>query len=403
MSAGGFIAQALLGGTKEAAQGIGNQIREEAKLKRQQALEKTRTDETMKAQAHQSALTQGRENLDREHQSEEAEKRRKHELALADKGHQQKKDLIDYDVQAKLNLAREQAETQGKLNDWQTTHLDRINSDIDNLQKMERDLMTGKTDGMEISLAGLDPAAQPQDAAGKLTIIRQRIKAKEIAFNRVLGNTKGMDSGMAILTEAANITDEADRQEFLADLRQSKAYDETLEKEVMEVWGAQSTPTTQADGATDNTPPAPKTDPASQETGAIQQAQAEDDTPPPPGLLSEAQQSTPQPTVDERPGANPRPAKSPNADKPLMEKQLGPAIEEGVKAVGRVVDERANTNVRKAADELRQIARGEAEPYQGNIRQFLMNNPEALRLLNAEDIQRLQARYGEKFINQFLQ
>lgn len=38
MSAGGFIAQAMLGGTQGAAQGIGNRIREEAKLKRQKAL-----------------------------------------------------------------------------------------------------------------------------------------------------------------------------------------------------------------------------------------------------------------------------------------------------------------------------------------------------------------------------
>ena len=56
MSVGGLIAQATLGATREVGQGIGDRIREEAKLKRQQALEGTRTMETMKRQTHNSGL-----------------------------------------------------------------------------------------------------------------------------------------------------------------------------------------------------------------------------------------------------------------------------------------------------------------------------------------------------------
>jgi len=59
MSAGGLIAQAVLGGAAEVGQGIGDRIREEAKLKRQQALAKTNTTEIMKRQAHDEALTRG--------------------------------------------------------------------------------------------------------------------------------------------------------------------------------------------------------------------------------------------------------------------------------------------------------------------------------------------------------
>jgi hypothetical protein len=59
MSAGGLIAQAFLGGAERVGQGIGDRIREEAKLKRQQALEGTRTTETMKQQAHVSSLKRG--------------------------------------------------------------------------------------------------------------------------------------------------------------------------------------------------------------------------------------------------------------------------------------------------------------------------------------------------------
>ena len=52
----GFIAQALLGATGGAATGMGNKLREEAKLKRQQILEGTRTEEAMKQDENRSGL-----------------------------------------------------------------------------------------------------------------------------------------------------------------------------------------------------------------------------------------------------------------------------------------------------------------------------------------------------------
>lgn len=67
MSAGGLIARMALGGAEAVGTGIGNRIREEAKLKRQQALEKTKTTETMKRQAHGEALKRGtNEQTDRQ-------------------------------------------------------------------------------------------------------------------------------------------------------------------------------------------------------------------------------------------------------------------------------------------------------------------------------------------------
>lgn len=59
MSAGGLLARAVLGATHGAATGIGERLREESKLKRRQALEQTRTTETMKRQAHNTALQRG--------------------------------------------------------------------------------------------------------------------------------------------------------------------------------------------------------------------------------------------------------------------------------------------------------------------------------------------------------
>lgn len=56
MSAGGLIAQALLGATGSAAQGVGQRLREEAKLKRQQTLDKTRTQNNMQERTYQAEL-----------------------------------------------------------------------------------------------------------------------------------------------------------------------------------------------------------------------------------------------------------------------------------------------------------------------------------------------------------
>lgn len=56
MSAGGLIAQAVLGGTHGAATGIGERLREEAKLKRQKALSDHKLENTKEASTHQSGL-----------------------------------------------------------------------------------------------------------------------------------------------------------------------------------------------------------------------------------------------------------------------------------------------------------------------------------------------------------
>jgi len=85
MSAAGLIGQALLGATHGAATGIGERLREESKLKRQKALEQTRSENSMQEAAHQSALNIGEAN---------------HGAGLTEKRdqrlHKQDKELIDY-------------------------------------------------------------------------------------------------------------------------------------------------------------------------------------------------------------------------------------------------------------------------------------------------------------------
>lgn len=407
MSAGGFIAQALLGGTEGAAQGIGNKIREEAKLKRQQALEGTRTENRMQEQAHGSALAIGQQNLQNEYASGEAEKKREHDLALADKQHGQQKDLADYKLTTELTLAREKAEASGSLSDWQNANLDRINGSIDNLQKMERDLMTGKSDGMQISLMGEEGGPEPQNTSDKLAVIRQRLKAEEIKFNRVLGNQRGVDTGMAVLSQAANVTGDEDKQEFLSDLRDSKSYSEDLERQVMQVWGSKDRPSQEVKASEPEQGAAPNPRPQSNEQQPPQQAQQQQ---PQGGMISQANAAPPpsrsqgpQPTADERPGANPRPPADPNAGKPTMEKKLGPMIEQGMKGVVDAQADYRNSRLDSLAKQLKQAANGNLENKYLDVKMVISRNPEVLRRLNVEDIQRLQEKYGEEFINQFLQ
>jgi len=59
MSAAGLIGQALLGATHGAASGVGERLREDAKLKRQKALEGTRSQNRKEEAAHTSALNMG--------------------------------------------------------------------------------------------------------------------------------------------------------------------------------------------------------------------------------------------------------------------------------------------------------------------------------------------------------
>lgn len=385
MSVGGFLSQALLGGAAEVGTGIGNKIREDARLKRQQALEQTRTDNTMQVQLHQSALDTGRDNLQREHASAESERGREHDIAMRNLDHENDKDLVNYNLSAKLELARKEAEQTGSLSDWQNANLDRINSDISHLHQMERELTSGRTG--EFGEIGL---VTPDNSGQKLTEIRQRLKAKEIAFNRVLGNSRGVDSGLAVLTEAARITDPQDRNEFLSDLQQSPIYNEALANDIRSVWDINTAPP--------NHQPQPgrEEEPVSQPTPTM--APDPQQQPPeaaPQGLLSQA--APPQ----QSPDAGQEPSATQSGD--WRERKLGPMLEAGAAAVGEAVGQRAEQNVEKSAGELSQIARGERDPYQGNIRQFLTNNPEALKRLSPEDLELLRQRYGANFINQFLQ
>lgn len=288
---------------------------------------------------------------------------------------------------------RKGSEVGAELTPQQEVYAKRLQSEVDHLWRMERQIQTGQGDGMNIFLGGMEETVTPDNRDQLLSDIRTRIRANEQELNKLLGVSAPQQGFDAIIQEAENVPPEQREQE-LADLKSDPRVPYTVVRQIEEMWGM------------GGRAPQPSLQPTS---GQSQQPQ----TQPQPGLQRPEPQREPatqtslEPAVNERPGANPRSGQpinleDPNAGRDWREQQVGPMIESGVKSVGDAISTRANKNINEAARELSRIAKGESEPYQGNIRQYLMNNPEALMRLSPADLQRLQQRYGERFINQFL-
>ena len=271
----------------------------------------------------------------------------------------------------------------------------RLSDEINHLWRMERQIKAPGSDGMTFLLGGMEQTVTPDNRDQLARELRTRIQANERELNKLLEVSEPQNPRDRIIEEARNVPPERREQE-MADLKADPNMPYAVIKQIEEMWGmGGSAPA-----------PDPQTDPDENQ---------QSDVPPPPDSRGGSQSRDSmgqvlglmQQTAGDRPGSEPRQGQQmglqdPNAGKNWKEQQVGPMIESGAKAVGEAIDQRANKNINEAARELSRIAKGESEPYQGNIRQYLMNNPEALKRLSPADLQRLQQRYGERFINQFL-
>lgn len=274
------------------------------------------------------------------------------------------------------------------LSPQQEVYAKRLQSEVDHLWRMERQIQTGQSDGMSIFLGGMEETVTPENKDALLSDIRTRIQANEQELNKLLGVSAPQPGYDALIQEAENIPPEQ-REKELAELKNNPRVPYMVIRKIEQMWGM--------GGGTPQ--PGPQADPAPA-PGPTQapapNPQPEPQPQPQPGV------APPYPADPGQPPSQQMGLQDPNAGRPVLERQLGPMIESGAKAVGEAISTRANKNINKAAKELSRIAKGEAEPYQGNIRQFLTNNPEAVKRLSPADLQRLQQRYGERFINQFL-
>lgn len=277
------------------------------------------------------------------------------------------------------------------LSPQQEVYAKRLQSEIDHLWRMERQIQTGQSDGMSIILGGMEETVTPENKDQLLSDIRRRIQANEQELNKMLGVSQPQQGYDALIQEAEKIPPEQRAQE-LEELKSNPRVPYMVIRQIEEMWGVN-------DGNPQPEPaPQPQATPgpSAQAQPGLQQPQPQREPEARPGLQTAAQPPR------EQPQQEPAGLQPPQSGQPVLERQLGPMIESGVRTAGEAIDRRADKNINASVRELSQIARGEREPYQGNIRQFLMNNPEAVKRLSPADLQRLQQRYGERFINQFL-
>ena len=456
MSAGGLIAQAFLGGAERVGQGIGDRIRADANAKRKEALLEKGTEEANKQAKFgaglksEAAETQrefvagesqkdrsfrlNESSTDRKFRSGESQKDRAHDIALAEMNQNDAMDLAKYKYGLELNLEQKKAAQSGELTGWQTASLERINGDIDHLQGMESELMAP-----EANEFGVMP--ESTGAAEKLKTIRQRIKAKEISLNRVLGNSKGFNAVDPILTEASNATDPADQADFMAAFRDSPQYDERIENEIMTVWDAQSEPSQQGSGSPPA--PAPKPEPAPAPELAPEPAQARSGTgsgvamPQAAGQnqrpgqgqssgQSSGQNQRPETAQRPQPGGTNLAENKPNRGllasqkqrssamveeerkKPVMERRMGPYIQDslvsGAKAVGDWYQGAQSEERNERRGVLMQLSEGE-DPFEGNrqaLLQFLKFSRNEIKDLQPKQIEALRAQLGSDLVDRYL-
>jgi hypothetical protein len=430
MSAGGLIAQAFLGGAESVGQGIGDRIRADANAKRKEVLLEKGTEEANKQAKFGAGLKAEAAETQREFAAGESQKGRAHDIALAEMNKNDAMDLAKYKYGLDLNLAQKKAAQSGELTGWQTASLERINGDIDHLQGMESELMAP-----EANEFGVMP--ESTGAAEKLKTIRQRIKAKEISLNRVLGNSKGFNAVDPILTEASNATDPADQADFMAAFRDSPQYDERIENEIMTVWDAQSEPSQQGSGPPPA--PAPKPEPAPAPELAPEPAQARSGTgsgvamPQAAGQnqrpgqgQSSGQNQRPETAQRPQPGGTNLAENTPNRGllasqkqrssamveeerkKPVMERRMGPYIQDslvsGAKAVGDWYQGAKSEERNERRGVLMQLSEGE-DPFEGNrqaLLQFLKFSRNEIKDLQPKQIEALRAQLGSDLVDRYL-
>jgi len=281
------------------------------------------------------------------------------------------------------------------LSPQQEVYAKRLQSEVDHLWRMERQIQTGESDGLSIFLGGTEETVTPDNKDALLSDIRMRIQANEQELNKLLGASMPQQGFDALIQEAQNIPPE-ERARELQDLKNNPRVPYTVVRQIEEMWntGGAGQPAPAGDPA-----PSAQQQVQPQATGLQQPQQQPQQQTQPQGLAPPQEEVTP---ANPQPSSAPAGLQMPGNDGPLLERQLGPMIESGARSVGQALDRRAATNINQSVRELSQIARGEREPHQGNIRQFLTNNPEAVKRLSPADIERLQQRYGERFINQFL-
>jgi len=273
----------------------------------------------------------------------------------------------------------------------------RLQSEVDHLWRMERQIQTGQSDGMSIFLGGMEETVTPDNKEQLLSDIRDRIRSNERELNKMLGVSAPTPVESSIVERAQQVP-ESDRGEFLEDLKANPRTPYRVVQQVEKMFGSGQ--------------PSPQ--------DAQQSSQSATSRQPPPGLDLPQSQPQPQTAPQPKPGAGqsmglrgpetetpnqpmaqPR---DPNKGVPAMQQKLGPKIEAGFKAAG---DWYAGAKAKERTERrmtLLEISDGK-KPFSGNrqaLLQFLVNARGEMRDLQPAQLKRLKSQLGPELAARFL-
>ena len=280
----------------------------------------------------------------------------------------------------------------GKLNPKQEVFSKRLQSEVDHLWRMRREIETGQSDGLSVYLGGQEETITPDNKSRLLKEISDRITENGKELNKLLGIAEPTPVESSIVERAQQVP-EADRSEFLADLKANPRTPYRVVQQVEQMFGA-GQPSQQ--GAQQ----APQSAPSQQQQPGLQRPQPK----PAPQPKPEAGQPMGLRGPETETPNQPMGLRNPNEDRPFMKKRLGPAIEAGFEAVGDWYTGAKAKERNERRMTLLEISDGK-KPFSGNrqaLLQFLVKSRGEIRDLQPAQLKRLKSQLGPKLAARFL-
>lgn len=291
------------------------------------------------------------------------------------------------------------------LSPQQEVYAKRLQSEVDHLWRMERQIQTGQSDGMSIFLGGMEETVTPDNKDQLLSDIRQRIQSNEQELNKLMGASAPQSGNETILEQAEQIPPEQREQE-LADLKSNPQVPYMVIRQIEEMWGMGGN--AQPQGRQQQTrQPSQQQRPQQQPSGSEQ-----------PGLQQPEPQREPERQTGLQPAANERPGPNPRPDQPMGLQDPGqiginPGGQNEAQSLQDQIVQRSREegqqNAQASARQARQEVRGAIESNRfsqmdKNQRQAFLNRyGQYFKSMPESDIARLKEVFDDSAINQFLQ
>jgi hypothetical protein len=269
-----------------------------------------------------------------------------------------------------------------ELSPQQEVYAKRLQSEVDHLWRMERQIQTGQSDGMSIFLGGMEEQVTPENKDALLSDIRTRIQANEQELNKMLGVSVPQQGYETLIQEAEKIPP-AQREQELSELKNNPRVPYMVIRQIEKMWGMDGGPQPQPQDSPQEQP-----QPQPQDSPQEQQQQT--------GITPPANEQ--QPAAPEQRGLQ-----NPNEGVPFMEQRLGPMIESAGRSVVDAQSNYRDGRLNSLARQLAQSARGQSDNRYLDVKEVISRNPQVLKRMSPDDLAKLKQQHGAQFINQFLQ